>query len=94
MADFKTEAEAKAFSDEFRRYLIPGVIDAPELAPDVAKLEGLSGEWEAMDYPAIVDYMSSDKTITREPEQWRLHRPVEDRLLSDEMDDSLFDIDF
>ena len=67
MADFKTEAEAKAFSDEFRRYLIPGVIDGPELAPDVAKLEGLSGEWKAMDYPAIVDYMSGSRTVTREP---------------------------
>lgn len=94
VADFKTEAEAKAFSDEFRSYLIPGVIDGPELAPDVAKLEGLSGEWQAMDYPAIVDYMSDDKTIIRQPEQWRLHRPVEQRHLADEMDDTLFDIDF
>lgn len=94
IADFNTEAEAKAFGDAFRRYLIPDVIDGPELAPDVAQLEGLSGTWEAMDYPTIVDYMSSSKTITREPDQWRLHRADEERQLPHEMDNTLFDIDF
>jgi len=37
--------------------LVPGVMDGPDLAPEVAKMEGLSGEWEDMDYRGIVDYM-------------------------------------
>jgi len=39
----------------------------------VAKLEGLSGEWEDMDYRGIVDYMSGDRTIVREADDWHLH---------------------
>ena len=94
IADFNTETEAKTFSNEFRRYLVPGVIDGPELAPDVARLEGLSGEWQGMDYQAIVDYMSGSRTVTREPDQWRLHQSDEEHELHDEMDDLRFDIDF
>ena len=40
------------------------MIDGPELPPDVARLEGLSGEWQGMDYQAIVDYMSGARTVT------------------------------
>lgn len=92
MAHFKTETEAKIFGDEFRRYLIPGVIEGPELAPDVARLEGLSGSWEALDYQAIVDYMSDEKTVIREREHWHLHIPVEDLQRLDEFNSSLIDL--
>jgi hypothetical protein len=30
------------------------LLDGPELAPEVATLEGLSGEWQTMDYDEIV----------------------------------------
>lgn len=41
----------------------------------MAKLEGLSGEWEAMDYRGIVDYMSGDRTVVRDAADWHLHNP-------------------
>ena len=93
MADFKTEAEAKAFGDEFRSHLVSGVIEGPELAPDVAELEGLSGKWEEMDDLAIVDYMRGGTMITRKPDQWRPHHSSRHRDRSDEMNDGLLDIE-
>jgi len=75
MAHFANANDARKFETEFRSYLVPGLLDGPELAPEVAKLEGLSGEWEDMDYRGIVDYMSSDRTIVREADTWHLHNP-------------------
>ena len=46
MAHFASEQDAAKFEAEFRGYLVPGLLDGPDLAPEVAKLEGLSGEWE------------------------------------------------
>jgi len=79
MAHFATEADAAKFDAEFRGYLVPGLLDGPELAPEVAKLEGLSGEWRDMDYGEIVDYMSGKRTVVREESEWRLHNPNAER---------------
>ncbi len=79
MAHFANEDDARKFETEFRSYLVPGLLDGPELAPEVAKLEGLSGEWEEMDYHGNVDYMSSDRTIVREADDWHLHDPNSER---------------
>ena len=94
MAHFASEADAEKFEAEFRGYLVPGLLDGPELAPEVAKLEGLSGEWQDMDYDDIVGYMSGRRTVVREESEWRLHNPNAEReaemysagmpLLSDE----------
>jgi hypothetical protein len=94
MAHFASEADAEKFAAEFRGYLVPGLLDGPELAPEVAKLEGLSGEWQDMDYDDIVGYMSGRRTVVREESEWRLHNPNAEReaemysagmpLLSDE----------
>ncbi len=79
MAHFASDEDARKFEAEFRSYLVPGLLDGPELAPEVAKLEGLSGEWEDMDYRGIVDYMSGDRTIVREESGWHLHNPNAER---------------
>lgn len=79
MAHFANAEDAKKFEKEFRSYLIPDLIDGPELAPEVAKLEGLSGEWQEMDYQGIVDYMSGSRTIVREESDWHLHNPNAER---------------
>jgi hypothetical protein len=79
MAHFATEADAAKFDAEFRGYLVPGLLDGPELAPEVAKLEGLSGEWQDMDYGEIVAYMSGQRTVVREESEWRLHNPNAER---------------
>ncbi len=79
MAHFANEEEARKFDAEFRSYLVPDLLDGPELAPEVAKLEGLSGEWEDMNYNQIVDYMSGDRKIVREESEWHLHNPNAER---------------
>lgn len=79
MAHLPSEDGARKFEEEFRSYLVPGLLDGPELAPQVAKLEGLSGEWEDMDYRSIVGYMSGDRTIVREESDWHLHNPNAER---------------
>jgi len=79
MAHFADEKEAERFETEFRSYLVPGVMDGPDLAPEVAKMEGLSGEWEDMDYRGIVDYMSGSRTVVREADDWHVHNPNAER---------------
>lgn len=39
----------------------------------LVKLERLSGEWEAMNYARIVNFMSGNHTIVREENDWHLH---------------------
>ncbi len=79
MAHFTNEDDARKFETEFRSYLVLGLLDGPELAPEVAKLEGLSGEWEEMDYRGFVDYMSGSRTIVRKTDDWQLHNPNAER---------------
>jgi hypothetical protein len=79
MAHFTSEDDARKFEMEFRSYLVPGLLEGPELAPEVAKLEGLSGTWEGMDYQGIVDYMSGERTVVREESDWHLHDPNAER---------------
>jgi hypothetical protein len=79
MAHFTSEADAAKFDVEFRGYLVPGLLDGPELAPEVAKLEGLSGEWQDMDYDDIVGYMSGRRAVVRAESEWRLHNPNAER---------------
>jgi hypothetical protein len=70
---------------------MPGLLDGPELAPEVAKLEGLSGEWQDMDSGEIVEYMSGNRTIVREESEWRQHDPNTER---EQVENSNTDIDF
>lgn len=79
MAHFADEADARKFEAEFRSYLIPGLLDGPELAPEVAKLEGLSGNWQAMTERDILDSMSGNRTIIRDLTDWHLHNPNAER---------------
>jgi len=93
MAHFADEQEAERFEAEFRSYLVPGVMDGPDLAPEVAKLEGLSGDWEDMDYRGIVDYMSGRRTVVREADSWHLHEPNAERKAQEQLESSQTDID-
>ena len=93
MAHFANDDDAHKFETEFRGYLVPGLLDGPELAPEVAKLEGLSGEWEEMDYRGIVDYMSGNRTIVRETDDWHLHNPNAEREAEGYIENLHSDID-
>ncbi len=79
LAHFADESASRRFEAEFRSYLVPGVIDGPELAPEVAKLEGLPGTRDEMDYQDIVDYMSGKQTVIREEVDWHPHSPQAER---------------
>lgn len=93
MAHFANDNDARKFEAEFRSYLVPDLLDGPELAPEVAKLEGLSGEWEAMNYDQIVDYMSGNRTVMREAEDWHLHNPNVEREAEEHIEILQSDID-
>lgn len=86
LAHFANDDDARKFEAEFRSYLVPGLLDGPELAPEVAKLEGLCGEWQDMDYRGIVDYMSGDRTVVREESDWHLHNPHAERAARESFD--------
>lgn len=94
MAHFTSDDDARKFDAEFRSYLVPELLDGPELAPEVAKLEGLSGEWEEMNYNQIVDYMSGNRTVVREESDWHLHNPNVEReaqMAAEGMDPLVYD---
>ncbi len=69
MAHFPSVEAAEKFEQDFRSYLVPGLLDAPELAKEVAKLEGLSGEWIEMEGNSLV----------READEWQVHDPQVER---------------
>jgi hypothetical protein len=94
MAHFDSEQDACKFEAEFRGYLVPGLLEGPDLAPEVAKLEGLSGEWRTMDFNAIVDYMSGSRTINHEESDWHLHHPNAEREAQERLETPQTDIDF
>ena len=94
LAHFQNDEDARKFEAEFRGYLVPGVMDGPELAPEVAQLEGLSGTWEDMDYQGIVDYMSGNRTIVHEADDWHLHNPNAEREAHEQFENTIPDIDF
>ncbi|MDX2136500.1 MAG: hypothetical protein SF123_00270, partial [Chloroflexota bacterium] len=66
MARFETVAQAQKFAHEFERYIVPGVLDPPELAEEVAKLEGLPVEWKDMDSREIGAVMGGAGKVVRE----------------------------
>jgi hypothetical protein len=70
---FANEAASKKFEDEFRSYLVPGILDGPELAPEVARLEGLPGMWEPLGSRDIVAFMSGTHADIRKEAEWHLH---------------------
>lgn len=43
MAHFETTEAADKFGKEFNGYLMPGLLEGPKLAEEVARLEGQSG---------------------------------------------------
>ncbi len=88
MAHFANDDDARKFETEFRSYLAPGLLDGPELAPEVAKLEGLSGEWAEMNYDQIVDYMSGNRTVVHDETDWQLHNPNAEREVQDLVESS------
>lgn len=94
MAHFPDQKQAEAFGHEFRQYLIPGLLDGPELALEVAKMEGLPATWTTLNPDERIQYERAELTLTRAPEDWRLHNPYAEReaRLAVEGDGVQFDV--
>jgi hypothetical protein len=75
VAHFADGAASRKFEAEFREYLIPGMLDGPELAPEVARLEGLSGLWEPVGNSKIDEVMKADHALVKQAADWRIHDP-------------------
>ncbi|MDX1994623.1 MAG: hypothetical protein SF029_19730, partial [bacterium] len=79
MAHFETTEAADMFGKEFNSYLIPDVLDGPELAVEVARLEGLPAEWKTLEGDELKAYQNADLTLIREPADWHLYNPNAER---------------
>jgi hypothetical protein len=75
MAHFETTTEADKFGKEFNGYLIPGLLDGPELAVEVARLEGLPTEWKTLEGDELKAYQNAELTLTRDPADWHPYNP-------------------
>lgn len=76
MAHFETRAQADQFAKDFEDYIAPGLLDPPELAEEVAKLERLPVAWQDLDYQGIMDFMNGDRPIVHEAEGWHPRDPL------------------
>ncbi|MBE2272563.1 MAG: hypothetical protein IAE80_30285 [Anaerolinea sp.] len=94
IAHFETEWAAEKYAKEFRGYLIPGLLDGPELAEEAAKLEGMPGTWEAMDYRDIVEDMNRHRSVAREADERQVHQPNAEREAEIPSGISAPDLDF
>ncbi|KXK53792.1 MAG: hypothetical protein H3C32_16685 [Anaerolineae bacterium] len=76
---FADEDASRKFEAEFRSFLVPGIMEGPDLAPAVAKLEGLAGEWEPLGFQDISAFMSGAHPVIKDAAEWQLHYPHVDR---------------
>lgn len=79
MAHFETTEAADKFGKEFNGYLMPGLLDGPELAQEVARLEGLPLAWKALEGDDLKAYQNLNLTLTRDPADWHLYNPQAER---------------
>ncbi len=75
MAHFETTAAADKFGKEFHGYLMPGVLEGPELAEEVARLEGLPVEWKTLEGDDLKAYQNDELTLTHDPVDWHPYNP-------------------
>jgi hypothetical protein len=79
MAHFETPEDADKFSKEFRGYLVPGLLDGPELAEEVARLEELPVEWTILEGQDLEGYHNLDYVVTHDADSWKLYNPHAER---------------
>lgn len=79
MAHFETPEAADTFSQEFNGYLMPGVMEGPDLAVEVARLEGLPTEWKALEGDDLKAYQNAELVLTRDTEGWHPYNPDAER---------------
>src|SRR5690606_5197940 len=79
MAHFESPEAVDKFGKDFNGYLIPGLLDGPELAVEVARLEGLPAEWKTLEGDDLKAYQNAELTLTRDPADWNPYNPNAER---------------
>ncbi|GAB4523795.1 MAG: hypothetical protein OHK0046_37850 [Anaerolineae bacterium] len=79
MAHFETTEAADKFGKEFNGYLMPGLLEGPELAEEVARLEGHPVEWKTLEGQELDDYRDLKLMLTRDPADWQPYNPNAER---------------
>ena len=67
VAHFETDEAAEKFIADFNGYLMPGLLEGPELGQEVARLEGLPVEWKTLDGDDLTAYQNAELTLIRDP---------------------------
>ncbi|MDL1901506.1 hypothetical protein FBR02_12115 [Anaerolineae bacterium CFX9] len=75
MAHFETTAAADRFGREFNGYIVPGLLEGPELAVEVARLEGLPAEWKTLEGDDRAAFQRGDLTLTHDRSDWHPYNP-------------------
>lgn len=79
MAHFETTEAVDRFGKDFNSYLIPGLLEGPELAVEVARLEGLPAEWKTLEGDDLKSYQNTELMLTRDPADWQPYNPNAER---------------
>ena len=79
MAHFETTEAVDKFGKEFNGYLMPGLLEGPELAQEVARLEGLPVAWKTLEGNDLTAYQNLTLTLTRDPADWHPYNPKAER---------------
>ncbi len=79
MAHFETTAAADKFGKEFNGYLVPGLLDGPELAVEVARLENLPVEWKTLEGDDLKAYQNAELILTLDLADWHPYNPNAER---------------
>lgn len=79
MAHFETIEASDKFGEEFKGYLMPGLLEGPELAEEVTRLEGHPVEWKTLEGQELDDYRDLKLTLTRDLADWHPYNPNAER---------------
>lgn len=79
MAHFETTEAADKFGKEFNGYLMPGLLEGPELAVEVARLEELHVDWKTLEGDDLKAYQDGQYTLTRDLSDWHPYNPNAER---------------
>jgi len=75
MAHFETTAAAEKFSKEFNSYIMPDILEGPELAEEVARLEGRPMEWKTLEGNELKAYQNDELVIKHDAKDWHPYNP-------------------
>ncbi|QPC83058.1 hypothetical protein G4Y79_01390 [Phototrophicus methaneseepsis] len=79
MAHFETTEAADKFGKEFNGYLMPGLLEGPELAVEVARLEELPVDWKSLEGDDLKAYQDGQYTLTHDLSDWHPYNPNAER---------------